>query len=241
MKRKSVTPTFKELLRDLKGMSFKEKLDHLWTYYKYHLLVVGLVGVFLATIITSVVNSNKDTLISGMLVNVNMKQTGFYALSDGYAERLGADSMDRVDLTSSTFENLETAKDVELSYNAAQVLVAKVSAGLLDYAIMDEVALRYYVEQEVFLDLRNFFTPEELEKLQEADLIFYAAGYEDENVDPEKEEADIWPVAIKITDWAFIQENVTNDGDIYLSISGHDPNEEAVRELLTYIYNWEGK
>jgi hypothetical protein len=166
-----------------------------------------------------------------MLVNVNMSQSGVYYLSDGYAQVLGAGRMDKVGLVSSSFEDLEKAQDVELSYNAAQRLVAQVSAGMLDYAIMDERTLRYYVEQEVFLDLRHFFTEEEMQKLEAADMLFYAL--------PQDEEP--WPVAVKITDWAFIQANVSNKGDIYLSISGNEPNEEAVRRLLTYIYNWEGK
>ena len=47
-KRKSVMPTFRELMDDLKPMTFGEKLDHLWTYYKEYVfiaLVLALLAV----------------------------------------------------------------------------------------------------------------------------------------------------------------------------------------------------
>lgn len=230
MERKKIIPSFKELKADLKTMTFPQKVDHLWTYYKYYLLIAVVVLVFVAAIITGIVNANKEVLVSGMLANVSMKQTGFNYLSEGYEEVLGATGNQVVELTSTNFEDLETSEDVEANYNAAQILIARVSGGLLDYAIIDQMSFEFYLTQDVYLDLREFFTQEELQRLADADMLAYAKI---------AETGDTWPVAVKITQWPFTQDNVKTQGEIYFIISGNSPDMEAIRGILEHMWAWE--
>jgi len=230
MERKKIIPTFKELKADLKTMTFPQKLDHLWTYYKYHVLIAAVVLVFVAAIISGIVNASKEVLVSGMLTNVSMKQSGFHYLSDGYGEVLGAKGNQVVELTSTNFEDLETSEDVEANYNAAQVLIARVSGGLMDYAIIDQMSFEFYLTQDVYLDLRELFTQEELQRLADADMLAYAKI---------KETEQVWPVAVKITNWDFTKENVKTKGEIYFIVSGNSPDLEAVRGILEHMHNWE--
>lgn len=230
MKRKKIIPSFKELKADLKPMTWPQRLDHLWTYYKYYLLIAVVVLVFLAAIITGIVNASKEVLISGMLVNVSMEQKGFHYLSEGYEQVLGATGNQVVELTSTNFEDLETSEDLEANYNAAQVLIARVSGGLLDYAIIDQMAFEFYLTQEVYLDLREFFTQEELQRLAQADMLAYAKLADSEQS---------WPVAVKITNWDFTKDNIKTKGEIYFVISGNSPDLEAIRGLLEHMDNWE--
>lgn len=230
MERKKIMPSFQELKADLKPMTFPQKLDHLWTYYKYYVLIAVVVLVFLAAIITGIVNASKEVLVSGMMTNVSMKQSGFHYLSDGYAEVLEAKGNQVVELTSTNFEDLETSEDVEANYNAAQVLIARVSGGLLDYAIIDQMSFEFYLTQEVYLDLRELFTQEELQRLADADMLAYAKI---------AETGDTWPVAVKITNWDFTRDNVNTKGEIYFIVSGNSPDLEAVRGILEHMNNWE--
>lgn len=229
MERKKIIPSFKELKADLKTMTFPQKLDHLWTYYKYYVLIAVVVAVFVAAIITGIVNASKEVLISGMLTNVSMEQRGFHYLSEGYGEVLGAKGNQVVELTSTNFEDLETSEDVETNYNAAQVLIARVSGGLLDYAIIDQMSFEFYLTQEVYLDLRELFTQEELQQLADADMLAYAKI---------KETGDTWPVAVKITNWDFVRDTVKTKGEIYFIVSGNSPDKQAVRGILEHIRAW---
>lgn len=230
MERKKVTPTFQELKADLKTMTFPQKLDHLWTYYKYHLLIALVVVIFLSAIVTGMVNASKDVLVSGMLVNVSMDQKGFYYLSEGYAEVLEAKDDQVVELTSTNFEDLETSDDVELNYNAAQVLIARVSGALLDYAIIDQMSFEFYLTQDVYLDLRQLFSQEELQQLADADMLAYAQI---------AETGERWPVALKISSWPFIADNVGTKGEIYFVVGGNTPDLDMVRGILAHMRAWE--
>lgn len=230
MERKKIIPSFKELREDLKPMTFPQKLDHLWTYYKYYLLVALVVLVFVAALVTGIVNANKEVLISGMMANISMKQAGFNYLSEGYEEVLGATGNQVVELTYTNFEDLETSDDVETNYNAAQVLTARVSGAMLDYAILEQMSFEFYLTQEVYLDLREFFTEEELQRLAEADMLAYARDAETGNR---------WPVAVKITTWPFTRDNISTQGEIYFIISGNSPDMEAIRGILEHIRAWE--
>ena len=241
MSRKKVTPTFKELREDLKTMNFKEKVDHLWTYYKEYLLILVLVGLVVAFICSMIINSNKKILLSGMMINTTISQQGYNYMSQDYHTYLNADpKWEVVQLEYTNFSSLADPTSTEDNYNASMMLIARVGAGMLDYALMDQLALEFYANQEVFLDLREFFTEEELEAM--GSRVWWAKpvpedGLEEE--DYEEGELDPWVVAVDLADMPSFQANCPEEEHIYFAIASNQADQEAIRAFLEYVAAWE--
>lgn len=239
-KRKSVTPTFKELLADLKPMTFWEKADHLWTYYKEWLLVVLLVFIVVAFSATALMNSYKKSLLSGMLINVSMTQAGYNYMTEDYHTYLGATPVwEVVQLDTTNFSSLEDPTSMEDNYNKSLMLMARVSGQMLDYALLDKMALEFYATQEVFLDLREFFTEDEIAAM--GDRVIWMQpepeeGYTVEDYEPG--ELEPWAMAVNVSDLPFFQDNCSGE-TVYFTMSGNHPNMEAVRAFLEYLMAWE--
>lgn len=220
-----------QLRTEMKPMTWKQRVDHIWTYYKEY---IGLVALFLFIsigLITSMVNARKPTVITGMLVNVGMDQVGYNYLSEDYAEYLKLGDNSKIKMEATSFHDLETNASEE-NYYAAMTVVAEVSAKKLDYMILDEMGMKFYAGQEVYLDLTNIFTEAELKEFAEKDLLIYCM---------EEEEKKPWPAAVKISDLPFIQEYVTTEGEVFFAGSGSSAKYEEIRQLWDYMNAWEAK
>ena len=107
-------------------------------------------------------------------------------------------------------------------------VIAEVSATTLDYVIQDELSLEFFIYQDVFMDLEDFFTEEE-QKALEGRLIYAREEGSDES----------WLVAIDITDLPFVKDNITNEGKVFFSLSGSTTRPDACRDMWEYINSWE--
>lgn len=222
-----------KLHNDMKPMTFWKKVDHLWTYYKEYLWILAFISVFLGAGIAVITAQGQETLVSGMMVNLSIKQQGYDYLSVDYLEKLGGEEgKQKVELDYTNFSSLEDPTSSEDNYQAMMVMVARVSGRMLDYMILDKFAMEYYIVQDVYMDLREFFTEEELAEL--GDKVITAR---------QEDETDAWAVAIDITDLPFVQDNVTLEGDdrIYFALSGSTQRLEMCRDVWEYIHAWESK
>ena len=221
-----------KLLEELKPMTGKQRLDHLWTYYKEYLWFVALGICLIGMIITGVNNASKETIAGGMMVNISIAQEGYNYLSEDFREHLGGEGKEVVELDYSNFTSLADPSSSEDNYYASMLLLARVESGDLDYILLDQFAMEYYITQGVYLDLREFFTPEELEELG-AKVIY--ARQEDED------ETDKWAVAVDISDLPFVQELIDTEDKTYFALSGSTSRLEICREMWDYLHNWQPK
>lgn len=219
----------KKLKKDLAPMTFSEKLDHIWSYYKEYMFVAAMVLMLVIAFCASCVNANRETLLSGLMANISMSQEGFDYLSTGYEEKLEANRNQQVELAYVYFQDLATATEVETSYNAAIKAVAMTSAGTLDYMLIDETALEFYINQELFMDLRLFFTPEELEQWKS--MVIYAQ--------PEGA-PEMYPVAINISELDFKKDNMGNE-TAYLAFTAPDEEVAVCRAFWEYLLAWKSE
>lgn len=220
-----------KLKNDLKPMTFKEKCEHLWEYYKEWLLVVFLVIMGISLLTTIIANRSKDVLVSGMVVNVSMDPRGMTYLTTDYAKVLGATSKNQVcEVDATGFGDPLDPENGENSYYSSMILPARVTGAMLDYMLLDEFAMKYYITHDVYMDLRNFFTEEELEELAAADKLIYAM---------EEGDIDRMPIAVKITDLAFVKDNTGNTGEVFFALSGSSPRPEMCRHVWNYLHAWQ--
>lgn len=207
---------FAKLKADLAPMTFRQKLDHLWTYYKWVLaLVIGL-AVLLNIVVTALISANTEILLSGIAVNAPVDEAGVTALSSGYHARLGGTKGQEVQFLQESLDREALHGGSEAAYSAIVKISGLTSLEMLDYLILDADALEYYNEGDLFLDLRKLFTEEELSHMPVTSL----GGV---------------PMVIDITESAFVSAHIPGNGPYYLAFVYSTPHPEGCRALYQYL------
>ena len=213
----------------MKPMTFKEKCDHLWTYYKEYLLILFFVVLIAGMVVSAVKEQNKEVLVAGMVVNVSMDQRGMNYLTKDYATYLGATSENQVaEVDYTSFGDPLDPEDGSSSFYASQILPSRVAGQMLDYMILDKFAMEYYIAQEVYADLSKFFTEEELAELAAENRVIYAM---------QEGDTERWPIAIDITDMLFVKDMIGSE-KVYFALSGSTTRPEMCRNVWQYLLQW---
>jgi len=208
---------FKALKETLAPMTPQERVSHLWEYYKIWLGVLAFVIFILVVVITAIINLNHEMVLNGVVANLNIEEEGLDALSDNFFDELGADpEKNRIGLSTITFQDPLTAEDGGNSYVTALNIVSQVSAETLDYVLMDTVAIQYYVHHDLFLDLRDFLTEEELAQF-EGKVVMVTFEEYNETI----------PVAIDIQGTPFANKYITGDDPMFFAVIANTPHMEA--------------
>ena len=152
-----VNAPFKEKVRleivKLREMSFKEKLEHIWEYYKFYLL--GLV-IFLVVI---------GSLINAWLINPQPKTALFLSwnagfilyeqldeLSEALTKRLVDEKENEV---VSTTQMLTSTGDPTINMASQQRMIAMVAAGEIDVFILDSTMLVEYASNGLIVPIES--------------------------------------------------------------------------------------
>ena len=219
-----------KLKNDLKPMTFREKCDHMWEYYKEWLVVVFLAVMAIGLTTTIISSRTKDVMVSGMMVNIKIEPVGMNYLTNDYEKYLGATSRRQVvELDYTSFGDVLDPTRGEDSYYASMILPARVTGAMLDYMILDQFAFEYYIAHEVYMDLGRVFSQEELAQFEAEGRLVYAM---------QENDTERWPVAIKITEIDFVKDNVNSGGDIYFALSGSSPRLDMCRNAWEYLHAW---
>lgn len=224
----SLRQEWKKLTEDLKPMSWRQKLDHIWTYYKEYLAVLAMIVFTVGMLISGAINKSKQVIMAGVLCNVSISQEGHTFLTDGYLAMVGGEEKKQVaTLDSLVFEITGDFNEVNQNYETAMAGMAMVSGQQVDYFLMDEYAMLYYLNQGMFLELEEFLTTEQLEQFAE-DLIYLREETEEEK----------YAYALRITDLPFVKDCIRNEGEVYMAVAGNAPNLEGFRELWQQMLEW---
>ena len=205
---------------------FKEK-----GYYIVLSLCVIAVGIFIIiAIVSSAITANTNLLLSGDVMNVSMSEEGMTYMDEDYFASLGVRPfMNKVQVVESMYSTAEN-EDFEYNYSVSSQVVALVSAEMLDFQIISKQALEMFLSEDMYLDLREFFTAEELAKY-EGKIIYLEYESTKEMV----------PVALDIRDMPFIQDNVGGDNPIFFTIIKTTPRKAELRNFWEYLWAWEKK
>lgn len=222
--------TLKEHLQrikdELRPMTPKQRWEHLWEYYKWVLGVLAIVVFIGAAITTGIINANTEVLASGILVNMEPLEEGYYYLSDFYYETHKSDEgRQAVELALKTYDPSENVEDVEYNYTVLQSIVAQIYAKTLDYVIADEGTMMDLLYPDYFMDLRNLFTEEELAAMDDRVVKLVV-----------EETGEVIPMAINITESEFWQVyGEENKLQYFIMFSITSPRPEVCREMYDRI------
>lgn len=227
---KGKTLTLKEhwqkLMDELRPMTPKKRLEHLWEYYKWVLGVLVIIGFIVALVVTSLINLNTEVLVSGVLMNCDVDPEGFDYLSEGYYQTHKTEGKrQRVDITYRNYDDPETSEDPAFNYDALQSIMAMVAASALDYIMADDVGMEAMLMPDFWMDLRELFTEEELAQMDDRVIKLVV-----------EETGEVIPMALNITDSEFCKTYMASEkGSTYIMFSITTPRPEACREMYERI------
>ena len=202
-----------KLKADLAPMSWRQRVDHLWTYYRWLAFAVICVVIFLSMILSATISGSREVLISGIGINVSMTEEGIVCLNDDYLTRLGGTKRQTVQYLN---EVLDSDTLDEVSYSTTVKVTGLISTEKLDYLILDQIALDYYGADELFLDLRELFPQETLAQLPVVEI----GGV---------------PILLDLSDTWFAQTYIVDKAPRYLGFAYNTPRPEACVELWQYL------
>ena len=121
---------------------------------------------------------------------------------------------------------------VDKNYNATMGVIGLVASGSLDYIIMDEPSMEFYIIQDIFCELDAFMTQEELDRLQDQNLLLYAR---------EESSTKSVPYVIDITETQFAKDCLHVSGKVYIAFSANPTMKDSNRVIWDYLMAWEKK
>ncbi len=223
----------KRLKVDLKGMTWKEKIDHIWTYYRQFIFFTAVGLIVIIGVGSTILAPKKELLMGGMCVNTYISEEGTsYLMEELFDQLQGDPKKQETQMYFRSFGDMTTSTQ---DYETFQSIVTMLYAKKLDYLLMDADSLAPIIGYDSLLDLREVFTAEELEQFGEK--IQYAQAADDEG-NPTGEKI---PVAVEITDISFIQDCKLYNQKFFLGFATNAPNKDSLREFWQYLLAWEDK
>lgn len=211
----------RSLRQILAPMSRKEKINYLWSYYKWVPIALLAAIAVLCSVIGILAERSSSPLLSGVVVNLPVTESGEHYLTDTLFLELGGDPEEQhMDLQSIFFHDLLTTNDPSADQAMAMKVTAKVTARSLDYVLMDEVAYNYYKNQDVFSPLEEVLTAQQLE--QYSGRIVLCEGV---------------PLALELSGSDFAENYLSNSGKIYLAFPGNTENTALCIRLAEFLLN----
>ncbi len=152
----------------LKGMGFKAYWDYFWDYYKIHVIVVVFAIVFIVMLIHDI-TSNIPYALNGIFINANSLNSPD-SIEAEFAEREGINTEEAevfLDVSTTLSATSTTQNDI----SSTEKLYAMIAANELDVCLADPQVFDRLASNDVYIDLREYFTEDELNAL--GDKVYY--------------------------------------------------------------------
>lgn len=218
---------FSKLKEILAPMTWRERMEYLWEYYK----IVFFVLIAVLLVINSIIGIKRmpDVVFNGTAANVVVPDGGESYLTEEWLQEIGGNpEKETVTFNLVMFPSRdELITEEELAY--AQKVTSLAAAQMLDYVLLDMNALEYYLGDRIFCSLENVLTQEQLKQFENK-LVYLEEG-----------DGTTYPVAVDISDTSFGQACATVDGMVFIGFPGNTERAELSDDFLDYLLKWETK
>ena len=228
---RSLKQHFINLRENLKKMTFKEKADHIWTYYKWHFLTAVCVFAIVGGLLYGIFAPKPVIHIGGVQCNIKLSTEGYDYLNKVFQQEVLEEKNGKTELNTFYFYGEYTVDAMNDTYKAHSSVTAYVENEQLDYMLTDLYSFKYFAGDRIFLDLRQVLTATELAQLDAEGLILY---------DQPEGTTELIPYAIDIANTPFIKEN-SDAAECYLVFIRNTPRLENCRKLWQHIKNYKGE
>lgn len=155
---KGVHDEIKQQHMKTKDMTPKGRLEYFWYYYKVHTLVAVCVIIFGGALIHDILTA-KDYGFYGVMLNASLLDSETMEASFGEYAQL---NLSEYDCMIDTQSQLSYHSQSSYDFATYQKLVAQLQTHELDVLVADGEVFNNFATNEMFLDLREFMSPEEL-------------------------------------------------------------------------------
>ena len=218
-----------ELCRKLKPMTWRQRLDFFWSYYRDIVSIALVLSIIPFSLIYSTA-TKKDVIIAGYFINLDLRQAGLDYLTDDLMVKLEGDpKKEKVEVSCIAFE--EESNQPELNWNMAMSVFGAIDADVCDYMFLDTYGMEFYMGDLIYMDLRLIFTEAELAEMGE-DVIYL--------LDDETWERT--PVALNVTDMPYVKDcvSIPDKESVFLAFVGPFEEADQYRDLWEYLDAWQG-
>ena len=224
----AVTPSLSELKKILKSMTWKDRVEYLWTYYKIVLVAILGVVMFISIVVSSIQNKQIKTLYSGMTVGIQMSQEDRENTTQELTALFEGDGKKQVvELADVSYIPGDDPANLETNNAAAMKITLMVAAESLDYLLVDGDVYDELIRYNTYQDLRNVLTQTQQEQLEE--YIIWKEAYE---------EIPSYPMALDISHTSFVKTLAPYEKEVYLVFVGNTENGSRDQAFINYILNW---
>ena len=233
-------PTWKEELQKIKPLSFSDRLWYIWQYYKFHIAVCMGIIALICMLVTVITNAQKETVLSGIILNVEHNPVNASYLEDSYLDYLGESPKHAVVSlrTDMTIDVSGESGDLQSSYNL-QILSALLSAGTEDFLLCTADTI-FYVQQisgGIIADLSQVLSEDTFQTFENEGLILESNQFvylEDGSIAITE---DLFPAAIDISGTHFIEGyGIAENTPVYLCFLQNSPTPEHFATMVDYLF-----
>ena len=232
MNKHKIINFIQQLKHDMTPMSPRQRFDHIWYHFKWHLIAIVACITAATSLTVSVINGTKPFILGGGIVNVSISADGTTYLTDQYLAAMGTDKKHhQISLFDSGISETNAA-ELELNSSFTTTFMTLLGAKKFDYLIMDKPTATYYMEQGLFMDLHSIFNIDELQSMES--LLLYANIYNEDGITT----GEMYPVGICIDALHFTSECITPSEGIYILFAENAPHKDQLHMLYDYLCAW---
>lgn len=217
---------FQRLKNNMKGMTFKEKIAHLWDYYKWFVIVGVILIISAVSVVFSVVQNSKELVYGGVITNLSVTEEGKTYLKEGWFEALDSNpKKQKIELDEIYVPNMDQPSFTETSRVNAAKVTTMITAGYVDYVMADAYSIHYLASAGSFQPLDAVLSEELMDQF-EGKLVTY------------KDDDTTYLVAVDISELPFVKKNVATPDKVYIAFPGNTGRTERNAAFLEYLMNW---
>lgn len=214
----------------LKSMSFPEKADYIWTYYKAPILISVCVLALIISTVYHFLTNNQESIMYSMVLNANIQEMNSEEsnLFDDYLEKRGYDPKKYTvtQNTSMIINPSENGNNTDPQTYA--VLAALLMSSTVDNLLTDEETFRFISDAGYIMPLSDYLSEEKISQYESENRIVYG-------VDPETQKSTAYGIRLDGSQIIGNSPMFTKTpvfGMIYAA-----PNEETSLDFLDYLLN----
>lgn len=221
-------------------MTPAQKREHIWTYYKAHILLAVILAAIAVSSVYRIVTAKEPVLYTAF-VNVSVNEELGTALSEDYLVSRGYDTGKREIYF---YEDLRIAanprpEDYEYAYTSSLKIMATIEAGDLDLVLMNQEAYNICSGSGYLLDLTDLVSPEDprIAPYLTSNLVIL----EDNSLEFDMGEAEEYiavtetvPNALDLSGLPLFQ-NAGLSGQLYLGIIHNSPRLDACADYIAFL------
>ncbi len=160
----AVMDEFKEERESIKTAPFKKKVEYFWDYYKIHTIVVIAVLLIVGSLAQTYL-TKKETVLYAAMVSGYASEDIIADLETEFMELIDADTKQyEAFISTSIYLDYET-EDTNHMYGL-QALVTLVASSEIDVFVSEELSFVTLAYSEMFMNLEEYLTEEELEQYE---------------------------------------------------------------------------